>query len=110
MNSTKILARTFFILSHLGLFFMFLFEKELQENDFPFLAVLWGLGVLSLGFNIYWADQLNISKWVLILLTMSGLVWAFPPALATYFGIPFLIIFLVLGIFIHSRASRKIRD
>ena len=109
MKKTKQLALTLFVLSHLGLLFMFLLEDQLQESDFPYFFILWGLGILNLGFNVYWADQLNINKWILVGFVISGLVWAFPPLLATYFGIPFLIVYLMIGIFIHSRKKVKLQ-
>lgn len=103
MPGIRISALTFFIISHLCLVAMFVFENELQNVDFPYFFIIWGIGILNAGLNIYYGVKLGLKKWILILLIISGLVWFFPPLQFTYFGIPFLLIFIVIGIYLHLK-------
>ena len=88
---------------------MFAFENELQKLEFPYIFVVWGIGILNVVFNIYYGVKLKLKTWILILLIVSGLTWAFPPLLFTFFGIPFLIIYLSLGFYIHGQKTADLR-
>ena len=54
MTGIRISALTFFIISHLCLVSMFVFENELQNVDFPYFFIIWGIGILNAGLNIYY--------------------------------------------------------
>ena len=109
MTGIRISALTFLIFSHLCLVAMFVFENELQNVDFPYFFIIWGIGILNAGLNIYYGVKIELKTWILILLTISGIVWFFPPLLMTYFGIPFLFIFLVIGIYLHIKNGFELK-
>ena len=103
MTGLRISALIVFILSHLSLAAIFVFENELQNVEFPYIFIIWGLGILSAGLNIYYAAKIKLKAWVLFLLALSGIIWFFPQLLFSFFGIPCLSIFLVTGIYSHSQ-------
>ena len=109
MNKVRIFALSFLILSYLSLILMFVLENELQNTEFPYFFVIWGIGIANVVLNVYYGIQMKLKKWFLILLVISGLTWAFPPLLFTFFGIPFLIIYLFIGIYIHSQSLTEIK-
>lgn len=71
-----------------------------------FFYIAWGLGILSVLSNIFLADEIGIRTWVLVIFSISGLFWFFPPLLITFFGFPFLLIFFVIGIYIQAQGIR----
>lgn len=102
MKCIRTLALVFLILSYSNLILIFVFQNELQKIEFPYIFLLWGIGIASVVTNIYYVSKLKLKEWVLILLMISGLTWAFPPLLFTFFGVPFLIAYLIIGIYIHG--------
>lgn len=88
---------------------MFVLEKELQKTEFPYIFVIWAIGIANVGLNVYYGTKMKLKKWYLISLIISGLTWAFPPLLFTFFGIPFLIIYLLFGIYLHSQSLTEIK-
>ena len=110
MTGIRISALIFLIISHLSLVAMFVFENELQNVDFPYFFVIWGIGILNAGLNIYYGVKMELKTWILILLIISGIVWFFPPLLITYFGFPFLLIFLVIGIYLHIKNGFELKS
>ena len=110
MTGIRISALTFLIISHLCLVAMFVFENELQNVDFPYFFIIWGIGILNAGLNIYYGVKMELKTWILILLTISGIVWFFPPLLMTYFGIPFLLIFLIIGIYLQFKNGFELKS
>lgn len=101
MNKARIIAFFFFILSYVSLILILIFEKKIQKAEFPFFVIFWLIGSTNFIFNIYYAANLELKSWLLILFVISGLTWVFAPLLFTYFGIPSLIIYLFIGIYIH---------
>ena len=101
MKIIQLTALTFFILSHICLILMFVFDQELQETDYIF--VVWGVGIINVVLNVYYGIKMELRNWILILFIISGLTWAFPPLLFTFFGIPFLIVYLTIGLFLHGQ-------
>ncbi|PSR55090.1 hypothetical protein AHMF7605_17055 [Adhaeribacter arboris] len=109
MNQIKILSLTFLILSYLGLILILVFDSEIQGINFPGIFILWVLGIMNVTLNAIYVDKKNLQNWVLILLVISGLIWVFPPLLFTFFGIPFLLIHLIVAIYLHSKKVVKIK-
>jgi len=107
MKQIRILALTFIILSYVSLTLMLVFDNELQDIDFPTIFVLWGFGLINVILNAIYVEKLRLANWVLLLLVISGLTWAFPPLLFTFFGIPFLLIYLIVGIYVHLQKVLK---
>ena len=88
---------------------MMLFGSELQNINFPYIFILWGLGIINVTLNAIYVDKIKLENWVLTLLVISGLTWAFPLLLFTFFGIPFLLVYLIIGIYIHTKKEVKIK-
>lgn len=87
---------------------MFVFENELQNVEFPYFFIIWEIGILNAGLNIYYGVKTELKTWILILLIISGLIWIFPPLLITYFGFPFLFIYLAIGIYLHAKKGLEL--
>lgn len=109
MKRIRILALIFLIVSYLSIIAMFVFENELQNVEFPYFFIIWGIGILNAGINIYYGVKTELKTWLLVLLITSGIIWIFPPLLITYFGFPFLIIFLIIGIYLQGQKQIKIK-
>ena len=109
MKGIRITALVFLILSYLTLIIMLVFENDLQSLEFPQIYIIWGIGIINVGLNIFYVIKLELKSWILILLIISGLTWAFPPLLFTFFGIPFLIIYLVIGIYVHVQKLTELK-
>lgn len=62
----------------------------------------WYLPFITGGANfivmIYLSIAANNKTWRTVILAISGLIWAFPPLLITFFGIPFLIIYVIFSV------------
>jgi hypothetical protein len=109
MKGIRLTALIFLILSYLSLILMFVYDNELQEIEFPYIFVVWGIGIINVVLNIYYGIKLELKTWILILLIISGLTWAFPPLLFTFIGIPFLITYLVIGLYIHGQKLTELK-
>lgn len=109
MKSIRKLALIFLILSYLSLILIFVFQNELQNSEFPYIFLFWGIGIANVVTNIFYVSKLKLKEWILILLIISGLTWAFPPLLFTFFGIPFLIAYLIVGFYIHGLKTERIK-
>ena len=107
MKRIRILALIFIILSYVSLILMLVFDDKLQYISFPTIFVLWGFGIINVILNAVYVEKLRLKNWVLLLLVISGLTWAFPPLLFTFFGIPFLLIYLIVGIYVHLQKVLK---
>lgn len=103
MRGIRISALIFLSLSYLSLTLMLVFENHLQKTEFPYIFIVWGIGILNVVLNVYYGIKLELKTWILISLIISGLTWAFLPFFFTFFGIPFLIIYLVIGLYIHGQ-------
>tara|TARA_R110001606_G_scaffold117289_1_gene246728 strand:+ start:482 stop:796 length:315 start_codon:yes stop_codon:yes gene_type:complete len=90
------------ILSYVFLILTFVFDSAVTENTYHFY-IAWFFGIISVISNTILADKIKIKKWLFILFIFCGILWIFPPLLITYFGIPCMIIFLVIGIYIHGK-------
>ena len=96
-------ALIFLILSYLALLFIFVFENELQNIEFPYFFVVWAIGIINLVLNIFYGIKIELKTWLLVLLIISGMTWLFLPLIFTFFGIPFLLIYLAIGVYIHRQ-------
>lgn len=101
MKVIRILALIFLCLSYLSLSLMFILENQLQETEFPYIFIVWGIGILNAVLNIYYGMELKVKNWVLVTLVICGLTWIFLPLLFTFFGIPFLVMYLIAAIYVH---------
>lgn len=58
---------------------MLVFDSKLQSINFPYIFILWGLGIINVTLNAIYVDKIKLKNWVLTLLIISGLTWAFRP-------------------------------
>lgn len=90
------------ILSYLFLILTFVFDNATGSNTYLFY-IAWVFGIISVISNIMLADKIRLKGWLIALFGVCGILWFFPPLLMTYFGIPCMILFLVIGIYIHGK-------
>lgn len=86
----------------------FILDKGDSYNSFYLMLVGWILGIVSALSNIFLADKINLNKKLFILFILSSLVWIIPIFLFTYFGIPCLLVFLFISIYVHLNSNKKI--
>ncbi|MDC7996383.1 hypothetical protein [Altibacter sp. HG106] len=102
MDKTKIIGLSSFILSHLFLILGFVID-DAERNYFFLFEIAWVIGIISVVSNVLLADKIGIKGWLIGIFGVCGILWFFPPLLITYFGIPCMIIFLVIGVYIHGK-------
>ncbi len=102
MNKTRIIGLLSLILSYLFLILTFVFDNATGSNTYLFY-IAWVFGIISVISNIMLADKIRLKGWLIALFGVCGILWFFPPLLMTYFGIPCMILFLVIGIYIHGK-------
>ena len=79
--------------------YSYLYESEVE---FYYYLTSWVIGVVNYGLNLFIGDKLNLKELLFIGLIVSGSVWVFPPLLFTFFGIPFVIVYLAIVIYLHT--------
>ncbi len=102
-------ARISLILSYLALLLLFVFENELQNVEFPYFFVVWIIGSINVILNMLYGIKIELRTRQLVLLGISGMVWFFPPLLFTFFGIPFLFIYLAITLYIHLQKVSELK-
>ncbi|HCV81120.1 MAG: hypothetical protein CMP12_01810 [Zunongwangia sp.] len=110
MSKLKIAAGFSLAVAYIILFFYVLLDRNGSEPKDYMLYIFWFFGILNAGTNIYYAIEKSINKWVTILFVITSIIWIFPFLLITYFGIPFLIIYLFIGIYIQLNQVTKINS
>jgi hypothetical protein len=80
----------------------FIFD-DAEGNSVYLFYIAWIFGIISVISNILVADKIGIKGWLIGIFGACGILWFFPPLLITYFGIPCMIIFLAIGIYIHGK-------
>lgn len=80
---------------------VFLYESVLEKAEIDVFFALWGIGIVNAGLNVLYATKLKLKDKIFVLLVVSGLPLAFPPLLFSFFGIPCLVVFLVIGIYMQ---------
>jgi hypothetical protein len=106
MKKYKILAFVFLLLSYTSLSLVFVFDNHDQENPWPF-CIAWILGILSFIFNTIVGEK-NLNRWVFVLQIITGIMWLIPFLLITYFGIPCLIIYFFIGIYLQKDLFQRL--
>ena len=101
MSIIKVSSLGLLILSYLALVMMFIYENELQDTLIPQIFIIWIIGAVNFALNITYGLKVGLKNILFISFVVSGLVWMFPPLMFTIFGIPFLVIYFVIGIYIH---------
>ncbi len=102
MDKTRIIGLSSLILSYLFLILNFIFDDAEGDSVYLFY-IAWVFGIISVISNILLADKIGIKGWLIGMFGVCGILWFFPPLLITYFGIPCMIIFLAIGIYVHGK-------
>ena len=100
ISKTQIIGLITLTISHVLIIISF--NTSDSDTNYFFYAA-WIFGIISVLSNIFLADELNCKKWQILILIISGIFWFFPPLLITFFGIPFLIIFIISAILIQLK-------
>jgi len=103
VSKLQIIGLSTLILSHLLIAIALIVTDETQEFSYIFY-IAWAIGIISVVSNILFADKIRMNSWLIGIFGICGILWFFPFLLITYFGIPFMVIFLVIGIYIHRKA------
>tara|TARA_R110002072_G_scaffold303043_2_gene491984 strand:- start:159834 stop:160115 length:282 start_codon:yes stop_codon:yes gene_type:complete len=90
-----------------GIIVGYSYFHESEEIAFFYYLILWGIGVVNYGLNIYVADQLKLREPFFTTMIISGSFWVFPPLMFTYFGIPCMIVYLAIGIYLFSSKHNR---
>ncbi len=110
MGKLKITAGLSLAIAYIILVFYLLMYSNAYETKDYMLYVFWFFGILNAVTNIYYAIEKSINKWVTIIFVITSIIWIFPFLLITYFAIPFLIIYLFIGIYIQLNQVTKINS
>jgi hypothetical protein len=78
------------------------FDDAEGDNVYLFY-IAWVFGIISVISNIILADKVGIKDWQMAIFGICGILWFLPFLLINYFGIPCMIIFLIIGIYIHAK-------
>ena len=109
MEKIQIYALIFFILSHLSIpSAIFLEMDKLPSQDFSLYYITWFLGISSLILNFILAIRV-LKNWVFALFIITGIMWIMPILLVTIFGIPFLLIHLIILIHLHIEYYKSLK-
>jgi len=105
MNKLQKIGITSLILSYVIIIISLIGDNKGQEILYLFYTA-WILGIISVVSNIILADKIKLNHWLIGAFGICGLIWFFPPFLITSFGIPFIVIFLCIGIYIHLKSYK----
>ncbi|WP_139149756.1 hypothetical protein [Flavobacterium caeni] len=109
MRKIQIYALIFFILSHLSIpLVIFIEMDQLPNQKFSFFYITWILGILSLVLNFILATKI-LKNWWFALFVLTGIMWLMPMLLVTIFGIPFLLIHLLVLIHLHKEYYSSVK-
>jgi hypothetical protein len=92
----------FLILSYALLVIIFATDSS-ESISTKNYVYLWIVGVVLYVLTILYATKVDRKGWVTTIIFISGSVWVFPPLMATYFGIPFLVVYPVITGWMISR-------
>jgi hypothetical protein len=107
MKIIKLTGIIFFILSYVSLGIVFIYENELDNSELSYGLFLWGLGIINVILNIIYGAKIKLPKLLFISMIISGLVWLFIPLIYTYFGLPFLVIYFFIVVYMHIQHSMQ---
>ena len=70
---------------------------EFSTSELPwFLPFV--TGGLNYGLTLYLSVNFDNKSWRTVTIGLCGLTWLFPPLLFTFFGIPFLLVYLIFAL------------
>ena len=101
MKIIKFSSVVFLILSYLALTMMLIYGDRFQDSSIPAIFIIWTIGAVNYALNFTYCFKVGMKDILVMLFGISGIVWIFPPLLFTFFGIPFLAIYLGIGMYLH---------
>lgn len=106
MKILKIIGINTLIASYTLLIVNFVLDNPENENAILF-NLAWAFGILSFFSNVIYAVKTNIADWIFSLMGLCGLIWFVPFWVSTSFGIPSMLGFLIIGIYVHLSTKTK---
>ena len=82
----------------------FILDNPNSENVQLF-NVAWIFGIISFFSNVIYAIKTDVADWIFSLMGFCGLIWFVPFWVSTAFGIPSMVGFLIIGIYVHLRTQ-----
>jgi len=102
MKILKIVGITTLIISYGLLILNFTMDNPNNQNSNLFNFV-WIVGIISFLSNVIYAIKTNVEDWIFSIMGICGLIWFVPFWVNTTFGIPSMLGFLIIGIYVHLR-------
>jgi hypothetical protein len=84
------------VISYLYLCAIFIFKKPLEKAIIDPIYIAWIPGICCFVLNLILSLKINLNKGLVMVLILSGLVWALPLLIYSLLGIPMLAIYLVV--------------
>ena len=104
MKILKIVGIVTLIISYGLMILNFIFDNPNSEYAYLF-NVAWAIGIISFFTNVVYAIKTDVADWIFSLMGFCGLIWFVPFWVNTAFGIPSMIGFLIIGIYVHLRTQ-----
>jgi hypothetical protein len=81
---------------------------DLSEiSNFNLFNISWGVGILSLISNAIYAIKIQINECIFSVFGFCGLIWFGLPLVSESFGVVTLVIFFIIGIYIHLQPNTE---
>jgi hypothetical protein len=103
VSKLQIIGLSSLILSY-TLITIYIFGDVEALETLNLFYIAWVLGIISVISNILLADKFRLKGWQIGIFGFCGILWFFPFFMITFFGIPCMFIFLVIGVYIHIKA------
>ena len=94
MKALKYFILALLALNHIYLIFQMTEYWQIAESRW---YIVWITGITNYILTIIYAVNIRLKTIYIVGLGITGITWAFPPLLFTFFGIPFLVIYLTLN-------------
>ena len=106
MKLLKIIGIVSLIISY-GLFVLnFAIDNPNNQNS-NLINIVWVVGIISFLSNVVYAIKTNVADWIYSVMGICGLIWFVPFWVNTTFGIPSMLGFLIIGIYVRLRKYSK---
>jgi len=104
MKILKIVGILTLIISYGLMILNFIFDNPNSQDAYLF-NVAWAIGIISFFTNVVYAIKTDVADWIFSLMGFCGLIWFVPFWVSTTFGIPSMIGFLIIGIYVYLRTQ-----
>jgi hypothetical protein len=110
MTKLHLTALISFVFGHLAIIIQFLIEQGDSDFESLFrLILVWIIGIFIAIPNILLADKIGLNKWLMIIFSLSSILYLIPILIVSYFAIPCVSGFFIIGVYLHIKAIRKMK-